>query len=328
LNTCGIKTVPLSSPGVWQECNTTLTMRLVKYILLLCLIEYVAGAYATDTALEKQWSDALTKSAADSEVVWLDMQGGKFLSLYLGDKTGNPQGAAIILHALGGHPDWPGVISPLRKTLPAYGWATLSLQMPVMPITAPLERHVPLLDEVPERIKAAISYLQSIGINNIVLIGHGLGAAMGAAFLAANDGSGIKAFIGISMVGYQGIDPRMYSPASLEKIKLPILDIYGGRDLDNVRFTSTARADAARKAGGTITQNQELAPFKQSGTAQSVLSKKSGFISYRQFEIPGADHSFNGFEDMLNKRIIGWLKQYAAGTALTKPASELKNQAE
>ena len=303
-------------------------MRLIKYILWLCLIEFVASAYASDSALEKQWSDALSKTAADGEVVWLDMQGGKFLSLFLGETTGNPQGAAIILHSVGAHPDWPDVISALRKVLPGYGWATLSLQMPVMPLTEPLERHVSLLDESPERIKAAINYLQGIGINNIVLIGRGLGAAMGAAFLAVNEDSGIKAFVGISMVGYKGIDPRMYSPASLEKIRLPVLDIYGGRDLDNVRLTSAARAEAARKAGVAVTQNQELAPFKQSGTAQSALSKKSGYISYRQFEIPGADHSFDGFEDMLNKRIIGWLKQNAAGTTLAKPADEVKNQTE
>jgi len=303
-------------------------MRRVRYILLLCLIGYTAAVYATDSALEKQWSDALAKTAAEGEVAWLDMQGGKFFSLYLGEKTGNPQGAAIILHSLGAHPDWPDVISPLRMVLPEYGWATLSLQMPVMPLTEPLERHTPLLDEAPERIKAAISYLQGTGINNIVLIGQGMGAAMGAAFLAVNDNSGIKAFVGISMVGYKDHDLRIYSPASLEKIKLPILDIYGGRDLDNVRDTSTARADAARKAGVVTTQNQELAPFEQSDSAQSALSKKSGYISYRQIEIPGADYTFDGFESMLGKRVVGWLKQYAAGTTQAKPVDEVKNQTE
>ena len=303
-------------------------MRSVKYILLTGLIAYVCGAFATDSALERQWSDALEKTATDGEVIWLDIQGGKFLTLYREDKTGNPQGAAIILHSLGAHPDWPDVISPLRKALPNYGWATLALQMPVMPLTEPLQSHVALFDEAPARIKAAVSYLQGNGINNIVLIGHGLGAAMGVVFIAANEDSGIKAFVGISMVDYKDVDPRMDSPASLEKIKLPVLDIFGGRDLDNVRLTAAARTDAARKAGIAITRKQELTPFKQSAIAQSALSKKSGFIAYRQFEIPGADHSFSGFEDILNKRIIGWLKQYAAGTTLAKPAQQAKDKNE
>ena len=285
-----------------------------------------AGVHATDSALEKQWSDALARSAAEGDVVWLDTQAGKVFSLYRGAKAGNLQGAAIILHSLGAHPDWPDVVSPLRKALPGYGWATLSLQMPVMPLTEPLEGHVPLLDEAPERIKAAIAYLQGTGINNIVLIGHGMGAAMGAAFLASNDNAGVKAFVGISMAGYRDIDPRMYSPASLEKIKLPILDIYGGRDLDNVRYSSTARADAATKAGVVAAQNQDIAPFKQSDASHADVIKKSAFISYRQVEIPGADYSFDGFETTLSKRVAGWLKQFAATTTQAKAVDELKNQ--
>lgn len=295
-------------------------MRHAKYILLSCVALCFHQAYATDADLEKKWSDELVKTAAEGEVVWLDIPGGKFLSLYREDTTGSPQGATIILHSLGTHPNWPEVIAPLRKALPGYGWATLSLQMPVMPMNEPLDRHVSLFDEMPARIQSAVNYLQGKGINNIVLIGHGLGATMGAAYLAANEESGIKAFVGISMVAYKDLDPRMNSPASLEKIKLPVLDIYGGRDLDNVRLTSTARANAARKSGTSVAENQELTPFKQSATAQAAFSKKSGFIAFRQFEIPGADHSFTGFEDLLSKRIIGWLKQHAGGITLSKPA--------
>ncbi len=294
-------------------------MNPIKYLLLLSVFTYLPVTYATDAALEKKWSDTLVRSAAEGEVVWLDMQGGKFLSLYREDTTGTLQGAAIILHSLGTHPDWPDVISPVRKALPAYGWATLSVQMPVMPMNEPLDQHATLFKESPQRIQAAISYLQNKGINNIVLIGHGLGAAMGAAFLAANEDTGIKAFIGISMMAYKGLDPGMYTPDSLVKIKLPVLDIYGSRDLDNVRHSSTARTNAARKSGLVITQGQDLESFRQSATAQAAFSKKTGFIAFRQVEIPGADHTFNGFEDILNKRIIGWLKRHAGGITLEMP---------
>lgn len=303
-------------------------MRLVRSILLCCTSLCFHHAYATDADLENQWSDELVKSIAEEEIVRLDMPGGKFLSLYREDTTGSPQGAAIILHDFGTHPNWPEVIAPIRKALPGYGWATLSLQMPVMPMNEPLDRHVSLFDEAPERLQSAINYLQGNGINNIALIGYGLGAAMGAAYLAANEDSGIKAFVGISMVAYKDLDPRMYSPASLEKIRLPVLDIYGSRDLDNVRFTSTARSNAARKSGATVAQKQELTPFRQSATAQAAFSKKSGFIAFRQFEIPGADHSYTGFEDLLIKRIIGWLKQHAGGITLSKPAENVQTPPE
>jgi pimeloyl-ACP methyl ester carboxylesterase len=302
--------------------------RHINYILVFCTALCHHYAFATDTVLEKQWSDELVKAADTGEIVWLDQRSGKFLSLYKEDTTGSPQGAAIILHTLGAHPNWPEVIAPLRKALPAYGWATLSLQMPVMPMNEPIEQHIPLFDEMPERIQSAVSYLQGTGINNIALIGHGLGATMGAAYLTTDEESGIKAFVGISMAAYKDLDPRLYSPSSLEQIKLPVLDIYGGRDLDTVRLTSTARASAARKAGVTVVQKQELTPFRQSATAQAAFSKKSGFIAYRQFEIPGADHSFTSFEGLLSKRIIGWLKQHAGGITLAKPAHDVTNQSE
>lgn len=303
-------------------------MRPIKHLLSLCALLAVHCAYATDTALEKQWSDELVKSIPDEEIAWLDIPSGKFFSLYTEDTTGTLQGAAIILHTLGSHPDWSEVVAPVRKALPEYGWSTLSIQMPVMPMSEPVDRHAVLFDEIAERIQAAVNYLQSKGINNIVLIGHGLGAAMGAAFLAANEESGIKAFVGISITTYQGLDPRMYSPASLENIKLPVLDIYGSRDLDNVTLANKARAIAARKAAAAVTQNQELTPFEQSATAQAAFSKKSGFISYRQFEITGADHSFRGFEDLLSKRIVGWLKQHAGGITLTAPKGEAESPSE
>jgi len=303
-------------------------MRNFKHILLICTFLGIPTAYATDSTLEKQWSDELVKTTDEGEIAWLDIKGGKFLSLYREDTTGTLQGAAIILHSLGAHPNWPDVIAPVRNLLPTYGWATLSMQMPVMPMGEPLAQHVSLFDEMPERIQAAVGYLQAKGINNIVLIGYGLGAAMGASFLATNEASGIKAFVGISLVAYEGVDDRMYSPTSLEKIKLPILDIYGGRDLDNVILTSKTRANAARKAVIAVSQQQELTPFKQSATAQAAFTKRSGFIAYRQFEIPGADHSFRGFEDLLGKRIIGWLKQHAGGITVAKPADEAKNQSE
>ena len=298
----------------------TQTINYIKFTLFSCILLGANVVCATDAVLEKSWSDALGKTIEIREIVSLEARGNKFLGLYVEDSTGSLRGAVIILHTLGTHPNWPEVIAPLRTALPKSGWATLAIQLPVMPMNEPLTRHAPLFDEVPERIQSAVSFLQGKGVNNTVLIGHGLGATMGAAFLAANQESGIKAFVGISIVTYKDLDPRMYSPSSLENIKLPILDIYGGRDLDNVRQTTEARTNAARKAGAAVTQQQELEPFKQSATAQAAFTKKSGFIAYRQFEIPGADHSYIGFEDLLSKRIIGWLKQHASGVTLSTPA--------
>ncbi len=40
------------------------------------------------------------------------------------------RGGVVLLHDLGAHPEWPGVIGPLRRSLPRYGWATIAPALP------------------------------------------------------------------------------------------------------------------------------------------------------------------------------------------------------
>jgi pimeloyl-ACP methyl ester carboxylesterase len=70
---------------------------------------------------------------------------------------------------------------------------------------------------------------------------------------------------------------------SLEKIDIPVLDIYGSRDLDAVHQTAKERANAARRAGNA---------------------------AYRQIEVQGADHFFNGLSDALVARIRAWIHRF------------------
>ena len=288
----------------------------LNFLVLFCLY-FPQIVFASDTEREKHWSDAIAKNGNEAENQWLDVEGKKVLGLYTEDTSGEPQGGIILLHELGSHPNSPTVIAPLRKTLPGYGWATLSLQLPVLKNDVSIAEYAPLFDEVTPRIKAAIKFLESKNILNIVIVGYDLGATMAADFLANNNETNIKGFVAISMSTYDGIDPRMYAPTSLEKISLPILDIYGGQDFASIKNTANARAKASRKANNSDKQGQQLTSFKQSATAQDVLSRKSGYIAYRQFKINGANHNFSGLEDVLSKRIIGWLKNHAGGVSLS-----------
>ena len=65
----------------------------------------------------------------------------------------------------------------------------------------------------------------------------------------------------------------------IEKIKIPILDIYGSLDFK---------------------ESIDIAPDRR------LASKKSGNSQYYQVEINGADHYFNNMEDNLIDHIINW----------------------
>ncbi len=240
-------------------------------------------AQATDLAKEKRWSEQITDSLLVGDPVQLQAGDTRFLGLFTTASNGSASRAAIIVHGIGAHPDWPEVVYPLRSELPEHGWSTLSVQMPILPNDATTKDYLPLFDEVAPRLNAAIAYLREQGSETIVIIAHSLGSSMAARFIADNQGAGVNGLVLVSMSVIE-IDPKMNGAIALEKIKLPVLDIYGTRDLENVLATSEEREKAA------------------TGKARNT--------DYRQIAIEGGDHFFIGVEDELVRRIYGWLKSH------------------
>ncbi|MGH1439197.1 MAG: DUF3530 family protein [Cellvibrionaceae bacterium] len=75
---------------------------------------------------------------SEDSLIWLNTEFGRFLSVWQKDRSGDPKGALLIIHAEGEHPAWPNTTKPLHDTLPDAGWATLAISFP-----APDERKVP-----------------------------------------------------------------------------------------------------------------------------------------------------------------------------------------
>jgi pimeloyl-ACP methyl ester carboxylesterase len=278
-------------------------------ILLICVFG-TAAAHAADISPEKRWSDLLEKHITRGRAVWLETaKQRKVFAIYTADRTGKHNGTVIVLHDMGQHPDWPDVVRPLREKLPDHGWSTLSVQMPVLGRDAPIAKYGPLFDDVAPRLNAAITYLKGRQAGTIALAGYGVGAAMGAAYLAANPSSGVQTFIAVGMGVLKGMDPRLDTTTSLEKLNLPVLDIFGSRDFVWVARTASARADAARTAGARAQQPRDLSPGRHPAAAESPSTEASGHLSYRQMPITGADHYFTGLSDTLVRRITGWLNK-------------------
>ena len=237
---------------------------------------FASSANATDLAKEKRWADQVVDSILDGDAVWLNDGSNDFLGIYT--EAGEDKGrAVIIMHGTGIHPDWQQVVQPLRVGLIDHDWNTLSIQMPVLANDAEYIAYAPLYPEVPPRIDAAVAYLKQQGNSKIVLLGHSQGATMGSFYLRENR-QDISAFVAVGM-GNLSSDDSMNSVLSLQKITIPVLDLYGTDDLDEIRSFSEQRADAA---------------------------KKSGNKSYTQKEITG-DHFFNGHEDGLLETVANWL---------------------
>ncbi len=254
-------------------------MNKLNSILILFIVAFSAGIQASDLAKEKRWADQVVDAILDGEATWMNDGTSDFLGIYT-EAEENKGRAVIVMHGTGIHPDWQQVIQPLRVGLTEHNWNTLSIQMPILPNEAEYPEYAPLYDEVAPRIDAAIEYLKKNGSKQIVLIGHSQGASMTAYYLSTSK-QDIQGFVAIGMAAFAD-DPRMDVIRSLQKINVPLLDIYGDDDLEITMKSIGARAEAAKKAGNK---------------------------SYTQVEVAGSNHTFDDKEDDLVEAVAKWLEK-------------------
>jgi len=254
----------------------------INYLLLMISLFLSPMLQASDTAKEKRWADQIVDDIMVGEAEWLNAGAHKFLGIYTKNTTSKTLGGVIVLHGIGIHPNWMDVVQPLRSDLPDQGWHTIAVQMPILKNEAKSEDYVPLFPEVMPRINAAIAFMKSKGIKNIVVVGHSLGSSMGAYFMAQNKDDSVKALVAVSVSGTKDNEPWYLH--SLKKIKSPVLDIYGSDDLPEVLSATLNKAATAKAAGNA---------------------------HYDQFMVKDADHFFKGKNRGLVKHVADWIKKFA-----------------
>jgi pimeloyl-ACP methyl ester carboxylesterase len=236
--------------------------------LLLLLVSSLAFAQA-DYAREKRWADEIVPAILVGDPVQLEIPSGrKVLGIYAPARAGVP--GLVIVHGLGVHPDW-NLINVLRSQLAEQGYATLSVQMPVLASHVTAEGYGPVFPEAAERLAAAVRFLRGKGHGKVAIVSHSLGARMANHFLEHAAAPGVDAWVSIGITSlYTGIS----------RVKVPVLDIYGERDFPAVRDNAQARAESLRRVRGSA-----------------------------QVQIAGADHFFVGQEAELIRNVKLFLDQ-------------------
>ncbi len=258
--------------------------KLLISLFILTISTASVAASKSDLAKEKRWREQIEPSLMVGDALSLKAAGSEFLALFTENTAKQTFGGVILLHGSGAHPAWPDVIEPLRSDLAEFGWHTLSLQMPILANDATTKDYEPLFDEVPARIQAGVNFLKSKKINNIVLVGHSLGNTMATYYLVKQKDPAIKAFVAISFGPGLPDKDKMDSYQQLSKISIPVLDIFGSEDFPRNVNTASKRM---------------------------LMAKKANNNKFKQVKIEGANHFFSNMDDILTKRIRGWLKRYA-----------------
>ena len=252
----------------------------MKTILaMILLIQLGQLATASDWQREKRMADQIVDAILDGDPIMLKAIEREFLSIYT--EADESEKAVIVMHGRGFHPDWIDTVQPLRIGLVDSGWNTLSIQMPVLHKEAKYYDYVPIFDEAIPRIQAAIEYLKQQGNRQIVLIAHSCSVHMSMHYLDRHGDGEIDGFIGIGM-GATDYKQPMAKPFPLDRLSVPVLDIYGADDYPAVH---------------------RLAPGRW-----SQITHAANHAS-RQIVIDEANHYFTDRGDALLEAVAEWLGQ-------------------
>lgn len=205
-------------------------------------------AVVPDMAREDRWVAQVAPQVVVGDVVWLSTRlRPRVLAIYT-KPSGAAKGAVIVVHGLGVNPDWD-LIGVLRTALADRGFATLSVQMPVLAADAPAADYVDLYPEAGARLSAALAWLHRRGYAKVAIVAHSLGAAMTDAWLAHGGGranAGASAQAG-AIAGAAGPDIIAWVPVGMSvpftlRPGIPVLDVVAGGDLPAVLASDRDRA--------------------------------------------------------------------------------------
>jgi len=244
--------------------RTPAAMRYIVQVLLLIVAEL---AYGADYVREKKWADEIIPGIVVGDPVYLEEKNGhKFLTIYT--EAPNAKAGLVIVHGTGVHPDW-GLISTLRSALADHGYTTLSVQMPVLAQEARGEDYRSTFGEAGERLKVAAEFLQAKGYKKIAIVSHSMGSRMTHYHLiSSHPDAKVSAWVAI---GFGGAD-------DFRQMKLPVLDLYGENDHEEVLNNAKKRS-------------------------ASINNRKGS----QQIMAPKADHFFNGYQAELVRYVRDFL---------------------
>ncbi len=194
-----------------------------------------AAAVTPDYAREQRLADQVAPSVMVGDPVWLEAPDrDRVLALYT-PAQGQARGGVVVVHGLGVQPDF-GMIGELRAALAGRGYATLSVQMPVLGSDAPAGDYPSLFPVAGDRLDAAVRWLGAKGVAPVAVVAHSMGAAMANAWLARPQHAKVAAFVPIGM----GV------PFAATRLP-PVLDIVAENDLDAVKAAAPQRAPVLGK---------------------------------------------------------------------------------
>ncbi|MGB5201760.1 MAG: DUF3530 family protein [Sedimenticolaceae bacterium] len=229
-------------------------------LLLACLCVAPAGAGQSspgepDLAREQRMAAEIVDAILDGEPIEIKTENGlSFLGIFTETAVLPVKGTVLILHGRGLHPNWPNVVHPLRVGLVEHGWNTLAIQLPVLAKDATYDDYFEVFDDAIPRIEAAIAFARAASGGKLVVLAHSCGTHMAQHWMHAHRDTAPAQFDGFVGIGMGAIDigQAMREPFALDKLPVPVLDVYAELDFPNVQRLAPARREAMQRGGNAL----------------------------------------------------------------------------
>ncbi len=234
-----------------------------------------------DYARETRIAAEIEPYIFDGEAIWLNTPQRPFLSIFT--EADKPEGAVVILHGRDTHPEESNVAGPIRIGLAEAGWSTLALQMPVLEKGKTYYDYLPILPFAHARIESGLAFLREQGYQTVVLVAHSCGAHMANDWLNQSGEEAIDGYVAIGL-GVTDAGQDLKTPFPIDRMTVPVLDIYGSEEYPRPLAMVSKRAEMLRKNG-------------HPDSAQEVIE--------------GAGHFFRDYGEALTRKVAVWLNQVA-----------------
>lgn len=249
------------------------TFPLTLSLSLSVLASVTHAQQVPDLEREQRMVDEIVDIIFDGDPIELSDGNREFLAIFM--EADEPKGTVIIAHGRGYHADWENVVNPLRVDLVEQGWNTLSIQLPVLEKSAKYFDYVDIFDDAAPRFEAATEFAKEQG-GKVVLLAHSCGSHMAQRWIKNQPEASLSAFdayVGIGM-GATDYKQPMVESFQLDKMLMPVLDLYGSEDFPAVIRKAPERLSMLEKAG-----NPKSAQVVVDGAEHYFKTHKSELVS-------------------------------------------------
>ena len=187
----------------------------------------------------------------DGEHHYVNYKFGKYSMLEIYNNDYNT--AVLYLHGRGLNPNEQNLAQPVRVGM-SDSYNTYSLQLPVLRKKSTYFEYTKIFYDSDERILSAIEHIQKKN-KNIIIIAHSCGVHMLMSFIKnMNLPDNISSLI---LIGSGAVDKgqKLIYTYPYDKIKVPLLDLYGDNDFDLVLKNSNERNKIIKR---TNTKSQQI----------------------------------------------------------------------